>query len=144
MSAIERRTMLRQLYVFETMIENHLDSTRKKHGEALDRMRELQEESDDEEDGGVLRTMVIKEIEEQSRILEADQLSCGVVFLQVRSKRSGQDIDEVITSTDSKALVGLPESVVGMMNQHIGKVLTEKSSTAVVGVYGNNISVISL
>jgi hypothetical protein len=88
--------------------------------------------------------MVIKEIEEQSRILEADQLSCGVVFLQVRSKRSGQDIDEVITSTDSKALVGLPESVVGMMNQHIGKVLTEKSSTAVVGVYGNNISVISL
>jgi hypothetical protein len=144
MSAIERRIMLRQLYVFETMIENHLDSTKKKHEEALDRMRELQEESDDEEDGGALRTFIIKEIEEQSRILEAEQLSCGVVFLQVRSKRSGQEIDEVITSANSKALVGLPESVVGMMNQHIGKVITEKSSTAVVGVYGSNISLRSL
>jgi hypothetical protein len=71
-------------------------------------------------------------------------VSCGVVFSQVRSKRSGQEISDIITSDNSKALVGLPESVVGNINQRITDVRTEGSSVAVVGVYSGNISMKNL
>jgi hypothetical protein len=61
----------------------------KKKGEAQKRKQDLQEEPEDEEDGGTKRTLAItgKEIEEQSRLLETDQVFCGVVFSQLRSER---------------------------------------------------------
>lgn len=67
-------------------------------------------------------------------------MSCGVVFSQVRSKRSGQEISNIITLDNFKALVGLPESVVGKINQRITDVRTERDSVAVVGGYSDNIS----
>ena len=69
---------------------------------------------------------------------EADQVSCGVVFSQVRSKRSGQEISNIVTLDNPKAVVGLPESVVGKINQRITDVRTEGGSVAVVGVYIGN------
>lgn len=63
-----------------------------------------------------------------------------MIFSQVRSKWSGQDISNVITSGNSKALVGLPESVVGKINQRIRDVRTEGGSAAVVGVYSGKFS----
>ena len=103
------------------------------------RKDELQEEPEDEEDDGAQRALAIKEVEEQSRLLEADQVSSGVVFSQVHSKLTSQEIGNVTTSNQSRALVGLPESVVGKINQRIGDVTTKNHSSAVVGVFNNDI-----
>jgi hypothetical protein len=129
-----------QLRALETKIQEHLDLTQRQQDQVQERTRALEDEVEDEEDGGAQRTLAIKEIEQQSRLLEADQVSCGVVFSQVRSKRSGQEISNIITLDNSKALVGLPESVVGKINQRIVDVRTEGGSVAVVGVYSGNIN----
>ncbi|CAN9195583.1 unnamed protein product [Alternaria alternata] len=140
-SETDRENVKRQLQTLETKIQKHLDLTKRQQDQALERKRALEEEPEDEEDGGAQRTLAMKEVEQQSRLLEADQVSCGVVFSQVRSKRSGQEISNVITANNSKALVGMPESVVGKINQRITDVRTEGGSVAVVGVYGGNIGV---
>jgi hypothetical protein len=139
-SETNRENVKKQLQTLETKIQEHLDLTKRQQGEAQERKRELLKEPEDEDDGGAQRTLAVKEVEEQSRLLEADQVSCGVVFSQVRSRRSGQDISNIITLDDSKALVGLPESVVGKINQRITDVRTEGGSVAVVGVYSGNVS----
>jgi hypothetical protein len=129
-----------QLQALEAKIQDHMDLTKRQQDEALQRKRELREEPEDEVDDGAQRKLAILEVEEQSRLLDADQVSCGVIFSQVRSKWSGQDISNVVTSGDSRALVGLPESVVGKINQRIRDVRTEGGSMAVVGVYSGNFS----
>jgi hypothetical protein len=139
-SEVNRENVKKQLQTLETKIQEHLDLTKRQQGEAQERKRELLEELEDEDDGGAQLMLAIKEVEEQSRLLEADQVSCRVVFLQARSRRSGQDIRNIITSDNSKALVGLPESVVGKINQRITDVRTEGGSVAVVGVYSGNFS----
>jgi len=140
MSEKDRENVKQQLQTLETKIQEHLNLTKRQQDEAQRRKRELQEEPEDEEDGGAQPTLAIKEVEVQSRVLEADQVACGVVFSQVRSRRSGQEISNIITSDNSKSLVGLPESVVGNINQRIKDVRTEGGSVAVVGVYSRNIS----
>jgi hypothetical protein len=140
MSGTDRGNVKKQMQTLETKIQEHLDLTKKQQVEAQERRRELQEEPEDEEDGGAERTLAIKETEEQARLLEADQVACGVIFSQVRSKWSGQEISNIITLDKSKALVGMPESVVGKINQRITDVKTEGSSVAVVGVYSGDIS----
>lgn len=137
-SEADRENVKKQLQTLETKIQEHLDLTNKQRDEAQERRRELQIEPEDEEDGGAQRTLAIKETEEQARLLEADQVSCGVVFSHVRSEWSGQEISDIITSNNSKALVGMPESVVGKINQRITGVRTEGHSKAVVGVYSGN------
>jgi hypothetical protein len=123
------------------MIQTHLKITKEMHDEAQKRKQELQEVPEDEEDGGAQRTLAIKEVDEQSRLLEADQVSCGVIFAQLRSKLTSQEVGKVITTDDSRALVGLPESVVGKINQRIGDVTMQKNSVAVVGVFNGSIDV---
>ncbi len=120
-------------------IQEHLDLTTEQQNEAQNRKQDLQEEPGDEEDGGAQRTLAIKEIEEQSRLLETDQVSCGVVFSRVRSERTGQDIGHITTSDDSRALVGLPESVIGKVHQRIKNVTTERNSAAAVGVFDSSV-----
>lgn len=135
--------MKKQLQALEAKIQGHMDLTKRQQDESLQRKRELEEEpgdEGDEEDTGAQQTLAIREVGEQSRLLEADQVSCGVIFSQVRSKWSGQDISNVITSGNSKALVGPPESVVGKINQRIRDVRTEGGSAAVVGVYSGKFS----
>lgn len=127
LSETNREGLKQQLQNLEAKIEEHLDFTGKQQAEAQKRTQELQEESEDEEDGGAQRTLVIREIEERSRLLEADQVSSGVVFSQARSTRTGQEIGKVTTSDDSRALVGLPESVVGRINQRIRDVTTQNN-----------------
>ena len=128
-----------QLQTLETKIQEHLDLTKRQQDQAQERKRALEDEPEDEEDGGAQRTLAIKEVEQQSRLLEADQVSCGVLFSQIQSKRSGQEISNIITSDNSKALVGLPESVIGKIDQRITDVRTEGGSVAVVGVYSGNV-----
>ncbi|KAF2451233.1 hypothetical protein P171DRAFT_425760 [Karstenula rhodostoma CBS 690.94] len=138
-SEANRENVKRQLQTLETKIQEHLDFTIRQQEEAKTRKQELQEEPEDEEDDGAQRNLAIKEVEEQSRLLEANQVSCGVVFSQVRPKWSGQDISDIVTSDNSQALVGMPESVVGKINQLIRGVKTEGGSRAIVGVYSGDI-----
>lgn len=142
-SEVDREDVRKQLQALEAKIQEHLNLTKRQQEEAEERRQALQEEPEepeDEENGGAQRTLAIKEVEEQSRLLEADQVSCGVVFSQVRSKRSGQDISDIVTSCNSQALVGMPEGVVGKINQRISGVRTEGGSRAIVGVYSGNVS----
>jgi hypothetical protein len=134
----DRENVKGQLQILETNIQEHLDLTWRQQDQAQERKKALEDEPEDEEDSGAQRTLAIKEVEQQSRLLEADQVSCGVIFSQVRSKWSGQEISNIITLDGSKALVGLPESVVGKINQRITDVRTEGGSVAVVGVYSGN------
>ena len=46
-------------------------------------------------------------VDEQSRLIESDQISSAVVVSQVRSEWTDQDISNIMTSEDSNALVGL-------------------------------------
>ena len=140
MSETDHENVKRQLQTLETKIQERLDLTKRQQDQALERKRALEEEPEDEDDDGAQRTLAMKEVKQQSRLLEADQVSCGVVFSQVRSKRSGQEISNITTLDNSKALVGLPESVVGKINQRITDVRTERGSVAVVGGYSGNIS----
>jgi hypothetical protein len=129
----------KQLQTLETKIQEHLDLIKEQQGEAKKRKQELQEEPEDEEDGGAQRTLAITEVEKQSHLLEADQASCGVVFSRLHSQRTGQEIGRILTSGDSRALVGLPERVVGKINQRIGDVTTEQNSAAVIGVFDGTV-----
>jgi len=138
-SETDREDLKQQLQTLEIKIQQHLDFTKEQQGENQKRKDELQEEPEDEEDDGAQRALAIKEVEEQSRLLEADQVSSGVVFSQVHSKLTSQEIGNVTTSNQSRALVGLPESVVGKINQRIGDVTTENHSFSVVGVFNNDI-----
>ncbi|RYP12005.1 hypothetical protein DL765_007521 [Monosporascus sp. GIB2] len=139
LSERDREDFKKQLQTLETKIQEHLDFTIQQQDEARKRKQELQEEPEDEEDGGAQRTLAIQEVEEQSRLLEADLVSCGVVFSQLRSERTGQEIGNVVTTDDSRALVGLPESVVGKVNQRIKDVTTQRNSAAAVGVFDRNV-----
>lgn len=139
-SETERESLKSQLQSLETVIQDHLELCKKQQAEARERRRQLGLKDDEESDDEAQRTLAIKEVDERSQLLEADQVACGVVFSQAHSRRSGQEIGKVITPKESRALVGLPESVVGKINQRIGDVTTTDNSRAVVGVWGGDIS----
>jgi hypothetical protein len=95
----------KQLQALETTIEEHLALTKKQQDEIQARKRELEEgpEDEDDDDDDDQRERAIEEVRKQARILEADQVSSAVIFSQVQSTRSGQDITKIFTSTNSKA-----------------------------------------
>jgi len=138
-SETDHQYLKQQLQTLETKIREHLDFTKQQQGENQKRKEELQEEPEDEEDDGAQRALAIGEVKEQSHLLEADQISSGVVFSQVHSKLTGQEIGNVTTADHSWAMVGLPESVVGKIKQRIGDVKTENYSFSAVGVFNNDI-----
>lgn len=139
-SNVEREDLKRQWLTLETTIQEHLTLAKKQQDEGQQRLTELHEQSEDEDDALAQRALAIKEIEEQARLLEADQVSCGVLYSQARAHRTQQEISKVITDDNSKAFVGLPKSVIGKINQRIGEVTTQRGSTAVVGVFQDYIN----
>ena len=125
------------MQALETQIQEYIDLSKKHQEEAQRRRQDLQEESGDEEDGGAQRILATQEVEKQLGLLDADQVSSTVVFLQVRSKRTGQDISNIITSDGSKVLVGIGFGV----NQRIKDVTTKNRSAAAVGVFDKNVDI---
>lgn len=139
-SQTAREELKKQLQSLEEAIQKHVILTKTQRSEALKRKGELQEESEhEEEDDDDQRDGALKEVEEQSRLLETDQIFLGVVFSQVHSERTGQDISNVLTSNSSTAFVGLPENVVGKVHQRIRGVTTQGNSVAYVGVFDKSI-----
>ncbi|CAI6334705.1 unnamed protein product [Periconia digitata] len=132
-SETHRSGVERQLQTLEFKIQEHLDSTKKQLQDAQARKVELEEDEDEEEDDAQ-RMLAIQEVKEQERLLEANQVSCGVMHSQVEAL-SRQDISNVETLDNSEAYVGMPSSVAGKIDQRIKDVRTVNGSRAVIGVF---------
>ncbi|KAF2717272.1 hypothetical protein K431DRAFT_233567 [Polychaeton citri CBS 116435] len=128
----------KQLETLEVQTEEHIELTKVQHKEVQVRKQKLQQEPDNEAGEGAQRELVIREVNEQTRLIEAVQVSLGVIYSQVQSRRTAQQIGNVTTTDESKALVGMPAEVIGKIDQRLGDVSTTKKSVALVGVYGNN------
>ena len=83
----------------EKAIQDHVDLTKKQQEDAKNRKEELQKEPAYEEDDGAQRTLAIKEVEEQSRLLEADEAASEVMSSQIRSRLPGQVATQGISNT---------------------------------------------
>ncbi|KAJ5372538.1 Cytochrome P450 [Penicillium concentricum] len=79
-SKTARQETEKQLRALENAIQEHIELTKRKQDETLQRKKELETEDEDEdEDGGAQRTLAIQEIEERSRVLEANQTATMAV-----------------------------------------------------------------
>ncbi|KAJ5298307.1 uncharacterized protein N7443_006427 [Penicillium atrosanguineum] len=83
----------KQLRVLETAIQEHIQLTERKQGDALQRKKDLEypEDEDEDEGGDAQRTLAIQEIDKQSRLLEADQIASKLVS-QTISKLSTREV----------------------------------------------------
>ena len=138
-SVADRKSLMEQFQTLEKTIQEHVEMTKRAQS-VVDRQKlELEQDLGDEGDDDVQQELAMREVEEEFRLLEADQVSSGVILSQVHSRLTGQDISNVTTADDSRALVGLPESVVGKIEQRICGVNTERNSAAAVGVFDSNV-----
>jgi hypothetical protein len=135
LSEVDRENARRGLEVIETQVQQHLHRAHEQQIEAENRSQQLEEDHD----GTAEYDQAIDEVAKRIEVLEADKVSCGVVFAQVRSKRSGIDIGKVLTTDKSLAYVGLPQNVVGKINLRIGEVTTQGESTSHVGVFKDDV-----
>jgi hypothetical protein len=133
LSEVDRESTRRSLQAVEDKLQEHLLLSKDQQTDARTRIQELEEEHD----GSADFDQAIEEATKRVQVLEADQVSCGVVFAQAESMRSGIDIGKVLTSQKSTAYVGMPPSVVGKVNLRIGEVTTQDGATSHVGVFGN-------
>lgn len=133
-SLADRKTLIEQFQTLEKAVREHLELTKRAQNAVERQKLELEQHLDDEGYDDAMR-----EAEEESRLLEADQICSGVIFSQVHSRLTRQDISNVTIADDSRALIGLPESVVGKIEQRIYEVSTEKNSAAAVGVFDSNV-----
>lgn len=79
------------------------------------------------------------EVKKQSRLLDESQMSLAVVFAQLRAARTLQEIGNVTTDQESYVMVGIPESLAGMIDQRIGNVSTTSKASAAVGYFDKNV-----
>ncbi|OQE09546.1 hypothetical protein PENVUL_c006G04981 [Penicillium vulpinum] len=86
-SKTAREETEKQLRALETSIQEHIELTKRKQDEALQHKEELEnpEYESEDEDHDAQRALAIPEIEEQSRVLEADQTASRAVY-QLLSK----------------------------------------------------------
>lgn len=131
LSASDRDNVKAQFKSLESTVKKHIDLALKEHGEARERLQELEQGDGDNSD----EEMASKEVEERLRLLETDQVSSGVIFAQARTGYSDVQIGNVETVDFSSAEVGLPASVVGRISLRLGNVRTANWSTSKVGVF---------
>lgn len=137
-SIAERAVVKQQLQTLELAVREHIEMTRSAQVEAQRRRAEIERGGEDDGDDAQ-QVLAVQEVDQRSRLLEADQVSSGVALVQVRQGLSEQDISKVFTDEDSRAVVGMPASVVGKVNQRIRDVQTKGNSAAVVGVYADDV-----
>ena len=138
-SLADRKSLMEQFQTLEKTIQEHVEVTKAAQSAVERQKLGLEQNFDDEGDDDAQHELAMREVEEESRLLEADQVSSGVIFSQVHGRLTRQDISNVTTADDSRALVGLPESVVGKIEQRIRGVNTERNSAAAVGVFDSNV-----
>lgn len=103
------------------------------------REQELALHSDSEDEESPDRVAAANEVKEQSRLLDEAQVSHGVTFAHLRAARTHQVIGNVTTDHESLALVGMPERLVGKIDQRIGNVYTAHKSSAMVGAHPESV-----
>lgn len=126
----------RDMEALEEQMKGQLELRRSQDVAIRHKKDDLGGDSDSDDEDNVERVAVAAEIQKQSEILEEVQVSLGVMFAQVRAARTHQVIGNVLTDRKSMALVGMPERLVGKMDQRIGNVTTTDESSALVGVFG--------
>jgi hypothetical protein len=135
-SEASRQLKRLQLDAIKGKIQEHLGLMNQQFESASRRIEELESSYDgsDEVD------QAIDEAKKRAKIIQANRISCGVVFTQAESSRAAIDIGQVMTTDESSAFVGLPPHAAGKLNLSIEIVTTERGSTSHVGVFANHIS----
>jgi hypothetical protein len=129
-----------RMQLLETKIEEHLELSKQLSGTVSERRGQLEvalAEADDDEQGNL--TVAIREVEKQADILEEDVVSSAVMHTQVHAKLTNQTIGNVLLGEGTVAIVGLPKSAVGKMNQRLGNVTTEKNCRIAMGVFSDDV-----
>jgi len=132
---------VKRLATLQDDVQQHLELTKKQQQETQQRLQELSIEHDNEEDDDCQRELALKEVQNRSDVLEADQISSAVTYDQVCSHITQQSIEDITTADNSTALIGLPQAVLGKINQHIQGVTTTNHSKAVIGVFSDGLKV---
>ena len=139
-SGADREDTKQRMQLLETKIEEHLELTKQLSGTVGERRGQLEvalAEADDDEQGNL--TVAIREVEKQADILEEDVVSSAVMHTQVHAKLTNQTIGNVLLGEGTVAIVGLPKSAVGKMNQRLGNVTTEKNCRIAMGVFSDDV-----
>ena len=139
-SGADREDTKQPMQLLETKIEEHLELTKQLSGTVSERRGQLEvalAEADDDEQGNL--TVAIREVEKQADILEEDVVSSAVMHTQVHAKLTNQTIGNVLLGEGTVAIVGLPKSAVGKMNQRLGNVTTEKNCRIAMGVFSDDV-----
>ena len=139
-SGADREDTKQRMQLLETKIEEHLELTKQLSGTVSERRGQLEvalAEADDDEQGNL--TVAIREVEKQADILEEDVVSSAVMHTQVHAKLTNQTIGNVLLGEGTVAIVGLPKSAVGKMNQRLGNVTTEKNCRIAMGVFSDDV-----
>jgi len=110
---------VKRLATLQDDVQQHLELTKKQQQETQQRLQELSIEHDNEEDDDCQRELALKEVQNRSDVLEADQISSAVTYAQVRSHITQQSIED-ITNVEEKwnamvqTLVGHSDAVGGV------------------------------
>ncbi|KAF2874658.1 hypothetical protein BDV95DRAFT_591463 [Massariosphaeria phaeospora] len=135
-SEADREATRLQLDAVKNKIQEHLELMREQLENATHRVEELE----NAHDGSDETDQTIEAAERRAEIIRAGQVSCGVVFAQAESSRSGIDIGNILTTDKSIAFVGLPANAVAKVNLRVQEVTTQGGSTSHVGVFRGDLS----
>lgn len=134
-SQVTKRNFEQQLQAFEERITETISIAERQRTDVKRQTQNLEGgNSAADVDEAELELAAI-ELGKQSCLLEELQASCGVIYSQARSARTGQTIRDILTEHNSQAFVGMPERVVGKMEQLIEGVKTTGGSVAHIGVF---------
>jgi transposase-like protein len=136
LSESDREATRLQLDAVKAKVQEHLDFMKDQFKNTSDRIAELENSYDGSDEA----VEAVDEVKKRAEIIQANQISCGVIYTQAESSTSGIDIGEVMTTDDSSAYIGLPPSVVGKVNLRVKQVTTQRGSTSHVGVFGGNMN----
>ncbi|KAK4956158.1 hypothetical protein LTR66_013354 [Elasticomyces elasticus] len=134
-SEVAQQTLQKQLQDLEAQVSEQIRIAGQRRSDLESQVQSLENGDSVVEEDEAEQAMAVVESTRQSRVLEDLQASCGVIYSQLRSARTGQTICDIITDNESQAFVGMTESIVGKMEQLIEGVRTTNSSSAYVGVF---------
>ena len=89
-SDAHREELNRRFQALESSVQQHIDQTKTLRDETQKRKEQLSKEPEEEEDDdGAQRNLATQEVEEQSRLLDADEAFANAVSSRLRARLSG-------------------------------------------------------
>lgn len=127
--------MKNRLLALESAVRMRIEAIKEDQDETHKREDEYREDLEDEEDGGAQRTLSLKEVGEQLRLLEASHASAEALATQIKRNLTMQKIKDVKARDDSTAVAGFINTVADpKIEQDISNVTADKRSFAGAGV----------